>query len=148
MIQLTESIWIGNSIDEKTADLVNVKVSAVLNVAQDLHGERGWSDGIEYAQVGLIDGPGNPLSAYYAAVLTLATLSKRKRVMVCCHTGGRSIAVVLMYLRLMNGEGVSWENQLEILHERVDIELPVPHNAHKEAFNRMKWRSLANLVGG
>lgn len=143
MIQLTDDIWIGSAGDEERADLNSVGISAVLNVAQDLQGTRGWRDGIEYMQVGLIDGPGNPLSTYHAAVLALVALLTRCRTLVCCHhgAGGRSLAVVLMYLHLVGKRG--WDNQLEILRGRTGLDLVEPANVHREAFNKLQWRLLA-----
>jgi hypothetical protein len=143
MIKLTDNLWIGDSADEVYADLVDI--GAVLNVAQDLQGTRGWMDGVEYMQVGLIDGPGNVPAAYHAAVLALAALLKRNRTLVCCHTGGRALAVSLMWLHLTSGRG--WDSWLAILCERVEGELPIPHEAHKEAFNRMNWRLLSSVLG-
>src|SRR4051812_26384297 len=101
MIPLTRGIWIGDGADEAYGDLCSAGVKAILNVAQDLPSTRGWRQGIEYMHVGLIDGPGNPTTAYYAAVLALATLLKRSHTVVCCHSGSRSMAVVLMYLSVV-----------------------------------------------
>ena len=140
MIRLADNLWIGDSGDEGYADLEALGVRAVLNVAHDLQGTRGCLFGIEYMQVGLIDGPGNPSSAYYAAVMALVTLLRRGKVMVCCHTGGRSLAVALLYLNLTARRG--WDGWLELLSERVDAELPIPHEAHKTAFNKINWRLL------
>lgn len=140
MIRLTENLLIGDSADESHAILSGK--DAILNVAQDLQCTRGWTDGIEYMQVGLIDGPGNPMSAYYSAVFALHTLLSRARgsVLVCCHTGGRAMAVIMMYLQSTAKR--SWDDWLNLLHERVEWELPTPHNAHKEAFDKMDLNSL------
>jgi hypothetical protein len=145
MIRLTDNLWIGDSADEERADLAAAKIGVVLNVAQDLHGTRGWLYGIEYAQVGLIDGPGNPLAAYHAAVLALAVLLKRGRVLLCCHTGGRALAVAIMYLHLTSGRG--WDSWLASLRERVDSDLPELHEAHRAAFDRMNWQLLTSAMG-
>lgn len=145
MIRLTDNLWIGIAPDEALADLAKLDIKAILNVAQDLQATRGWYCGVEYAQVGLIDGPGNPPAAYHAAVLALVMLLKRGRVMVCCHGGSRSFAVALMYLNLTAGRG--WDGWLEVLRERVDDELPVPNEVHRLAFNRMNWRLLASVTG-
>jgi hypothetical protein len=139
VIRLTDTIWIGDSADSI------LRVNAVLNVAQDLRGAVGWPD-VEYMQVGLIDGPGNPLTTYYAAVLALSTLVKRhRRTLVCCHTGGRSLAVAMMYLNTTAGH--DWEGLLGLLRERVDVGLPVPHGAHKVAFGMIDWKLLARIGG-
>lgn len=141
MIRIADNLWVGNSIDGQAA-----KVDAVLNVATDLHVKRGWPD-VVYAQVGLIDGPGNPLSAYYAAVLALASLVRPdKHVLVHCHEGkSRSVAVALMYRHAVTGRG--WDNLLSLVRERVEIDVPNPHEAHRAAFERMDWGHIASVVG-
>ena len=141
MIQITDALYIGDSHDEAHANLDMLQIEAILNVAQDLHGTRGWTDRVEYMQVGLIDGPGNPLSAYYAATLALATLLKRSRVLVCCHSGGRSLAVAIMHMNMTYKR--SWSEQFDVLRERLDTELPSVHVAHELAFNKMNWRLSA-----
>lgn len=143
MIRLTDNLWIGTSDDEKKVS--HDRITAVLNVAHDMTGTHGWADGIEYMQVGLIDGPGNPIAAYHAAVFALVTLLKRHDTLACCHTGGRAMAVALMYLHLTGGRG--WDGRIELLKERVEDELPVPHEAHKEAFHKMNWRLLTAALG-
>ena len=147
MIKLTDTIWIGDSQDEGYADIYSEQIGAILNVAHDMHATRGWMHGIEYAQVGLIDGPGNHPSAYHAAILSLAYLLKRhKAVLVCCHGMGRALSVVLMYLRLVSGRSMAeW---LESLRERVEQKLPEPHEAHKLAYNRINWRLLLGATEG
>ena len=140
MTQITEKIWIGNSMDEFLAD-----VDAILNVAQDLQCTRGWRGGVEYMQTGLIDGPGNLLSAYYAAVLALSSLvSRHKRVLVCCHTGSRAIAVVMMHANVDSRRG--WEACLEVISERVDERLPTPNPVHRTAFERLNWTLLTEVT--
>lgn len=138
MIKITDSIWIGNSMDEWRGDLRIANVQAILNVAQDLQCTRGWRTGTEYMQVGLIDGPGNPECAYHAAVLALAALVKRSNVLVCCHSGGRALAVVLMYLRASNGDYKrTWEEWLSLLKERIEGDLPDVRPEHREMLGRI-----------
>lgn len=147
MIRLTDSIYIGDSSDEEYADLDYAGISAILNVAHDMESTRGWHSELEYMQVGLIDGPGNHLSAYYAVILSLVALcSRHNRVLVCCHSGGRSLAVSLMYLHLVSRRG--WDGSLEILRERCEVELPIPHEAHRVAFDKLDWKLLIKLVEG
>ena len=147
MIKLTENLWIGDSSDERHADLASLDIAAVLNVAHDLGCTRRHPGiGPEYAHVGLVDGPGNTVADYCAAVLALATLVRRRgRVLVCCHSGGRAMAVALMYLDVVWGMH-GWEWCLEILRERVDADLPVPHAAHRAVFERIDVRLLAGLL--
>lgn len=145
MIHLIDKVWIG------TADLAldgrnmgPLGITALLNVANDLKGNVGWPV-IEYAQVGLMDGPGNPLTSYIAAALTLDSLCRRHgNVLVCCHGGSRSMAVVIMYLNLHGFPG--WGAAYDLLRERVDIDLPVPHDAHIAAFNKIDWKSVQDIV--
>lgn len=142
MIKVADNIWIGNAIDCEAVSLH--EISAILNVAQDLQGKRGWPD-VEYMQVGLIDGPGNPDSVYPAAVLALTALLKRHTVLVCCHEGSRSLAVVIMYMESLFKRG--WGTWVEVLTERVNTDLPVPHKVHKAAFDRINWEALRKLAG-
>lgn len=149
MIQFAENLWVGSSTDGQYAD-----VDAVLNVAKDLHIRRGWPD-IQYAQVGLVDGPGNLPASYHAAVLTLAAMVKTgKRVLVHCHEGkSRSAAVVIMYLSATAGRNwpgdyaVGWDGWLKLLRVYTGVDLPEPHEAHKAAFEKMNWRLLATVMG-
>ena len=145
MFHLNEHIWIGGSQDERSADLGAAGIGAILNVAQDLQCTRGWGSGIEYAQVGIVDGPGNTPVTYHAAVLTLASLLKRHhQVLVCCHDGCRSMAVVLAYMQLMASRG--WDGWIEIIKERVDEALPIPNNIHRVAFDGMNWGILGDIL--
>lgn len=157
MLKITDKIWIGNSDDEKKATkrdkfgrvLSNISDS-VLIVAQDMTHNNDWDDGVEYMQVGLIDGPGNPLSAYHAAVLALVTLVKRGTVLICCHDGGRSLAIVIMYLYLM-GDGPSWDEALERLCVDPTVtwrELPAVNEVHRKAFFMMDWGMLTRVLDG
>lgn len=135
------AIWIGNSAaGHDKGNIVASSIGAILNVAQDLTGTLCWDDGIESMHVGLIDGPGNELTAYYAAVLALHALLKKHNVLMCCHTGSRSMAVALMYSAITSKLG--WDQQLQMLRERVDIDLPTPNDAHREAFSLLSWKLL------
>lgn len=142
MIRLTDNLWIGDSVSPK--NIGAVEIGAVLNVAQDLQGEVGWPD-VEYAQVGLVDGPGNLPAAYHAAVLALATLRQRyNKVLVYDHDGGRALAVVVIYLNQIARHG--WNGWMEVIRKLVDIDLPVPHPAHRAAFDRINWRMLGSVA--
>lgn len=152
MIKLTEdrrkidalgALYIGSSADERHADKEMSSIDAILNVAQDLNPTRCWPV-IEYMHVGLIDGPGNELSAYCGAVLALRSLLKLNNVLVCCHTGGRSLAVSIMLMRL-NVER-SWEDLWSLIHERVDVDLPKVNEVHKTAFSKIHWDKLREAI--
>lgn len=140
MIRISDKLWVGDAHDADHAD-----VGAILNVARDLLGKRGWPT-VEYAQVGLVDGPGNSISAYCAATLALVDLMRRcQRVLVHCHEGrSRSLAVAVMYLNTTADRG--WDRWLELLRERVDADLPDPHEAHKVAFDKINWRLLDEVI--
>lgn len=151
LIKVTDNVWVGDSYQEYRAYLwqvANEEVQlAVLNVAQDLQCSRGWNSGIEYAQVGLIDGPGNPQAMYASAVIALECLASRTHVLVCCHSGGRALAVAVMSARLRARCG-KWDEILQLISERSGCEmadLPVIHEAHRKAFDRMDWGLLQAL---
>lgn len=122
MIQVTDNIWIGGSKDESDCE----HMTAILNVAVDL---RRTNPKMPYAQCPLIDGPGNNFHAYRAAVFQLMSfLEDGRRVLVCCHDGGRALAVVLIFLHQITG--ASHSELLKILQERTDVDLPHTHEAH------------------
>jgi hypothetical protein len=143
LIRVTDNLWVGNSSDGQKAD-----VDIVFNVAVDLLPKLRYPS-VEYVQVGLVDGPGNPLSAYCGAILTLTSLmEKDKKVLVYCHEGkSRSVVVALMYLNLVGGQRRSnptawshWAMWDEMCVEGLD--LSKVHPAHIEAFNKMPWGLL------
>lgn len=169
MIKLADKIYIGNSSDEQYIDLVEFKIDGLLNVAKDLRGKYRWTTDIERAQVGLIDGPGNILSSYSAAVLVLYTLTDRcEGILVFDHDGGRSLAIVVMYLSLRNGKTSShptilnhwapWDvifkevcgHAVYSQSERKDdtglTKIPKVHEAHKEAYDVMPFSLLESLI--
>ena len=157
MIEITERIWIGVAKDEREVDLAKLGIAAILNVAQDMQGTRGWAWRFEAAHVGLIDGPGNPLFAYSAAILTLhLLLDRHEKVLVFCHNGGRSLAVALMYLIIRKGKTsshptffnywVTWDAMLEEISILANGPLPRINAAHKEAFEKLSLSLLEGLI--
>ncbi len=144
MLKLIDNLWIGNAVDEGKAKFMPVGVTALLNVAQDLRAGHGWDDGVEYMQVGLIDGPGNLLVSYYAAILAVNSLIQNHQLMIYSHGESRSLAVALMYLSAISRHG--WDELLVMLQERVEETLPEVHEAHKTAFNKLDWRSLVKIM--
>ena len=151
MTKITEMIWLGNSHDAEHADLNANGIGAILNVAHDLEGKRGWRDGVEYAQCGLVDGPGNTMASYHAAVLKLAALVRGgRRTLVHCHKGqSRSPAVVIMYLNLEQKLGWDhWRNVIAELRSEVNEGEEFPHEEHKRAFNKLNWRLLSSVLDG
>jgi len=144
VIVINDKLMVGSSFDEN-----KVKgVDAILNVAKDLLPTRDWGSGIEYVHIGLVDGPGNLMEYYYAAVMALSGLLKDgRKVLVCCHDGGsRSMAVVAIYLNLIHGTG--WDNLLSIVREGTDDSIPEPRAEHRAAFDKINWRLLARVVNG
>lgn len=123
------AIWIGDSVAE-----AKIHINAILNVAHDLKPTRGWS-AVEYMHVGLIDGPGNEVTAYCAAVLALHAMLKKHNVLICCHSGGRALAVALMYLCATTER--SWENWLIAIQERIDTGLPEVNPVHRDKFSKV-----------
>lgn len=158
MIALTRELLIGNSYDEQHATLcINYKTRAILNVAYDM--PRGqFSDEIEYMHVGLIDGPGNILANYCAAVLAVVSLIDRcKNVLICCPNGNsRSLAIALMYLILKGGRVSTpttflhpwrtWEQVLNELRYNTNIDLPEPHWSHRQAADKLSYSLLEQLL--
>lgn len=153
MIQVRDKVWIGNSADEEHTNLTSAGIGAVLNVAQDMVTTHSWYHDIEVMHVGLVDGPGNIPAVYAAAVLGLHILLQRHSVLVCCHDGGRSLAVVIMYASATGGGRgwpgdwvAGWDNWLYQLGSNVDQPLPEVNPIHKEAFDKMNWNCLIKLM--
>lgn len=161
MIKLTEpskefgSIYIGDSHDEEYRNLKELNIGAILNVARDMTTVHNYSTGHELIHIGLIDGPGNEAWKYYAAVISLYSLIRHHNTLVCCHSGSRSVVVALMYLSLREGcvkERVdflrrrSWDEMFEMVQSRAGEYLPKPHQAHIDAFNKMKFGVLEALL--
>lgn len=143
MIQLSKEIWIGTSKDAEHADLKKEGIDGLLNVAHDLQAKRGWSDGILYAQCGLVDGPGNRLAIYMAATMMLASMIHLgRKVMVYDHSGGRSVAIVICYFNLVGRQ--SWDYWIKEIKDKHEI--PEVHVAHRDAFNKINWRLLASSL--
>lgn len=141
------AIWIGDSGDEvNSLQMSDAGIGATLNVAQDMHSRHGWWNGVEAMHVGLIDGPGNEDAAYCAAVLALHALLKRHNVLVFCHSGGRALAVAVMYLRACGGR--DWDWWLGMLSERGDVSLPSVNQVHRDAFEQLDWKLLSRLIRG
>lgn len=140
-VKVDTNISVGNS-----DDLMRAK-GFILNVANDLEASyflSSYNNKVEYSQVGLIDGPGNSLTIYYAAVLTLAALQKRGEVMVGCHSGTRALTVAIMFLNTKSQRG--WGDWFALLEERLGFDLPRPHDEHRKAFEKMEWTWLSTLV--
>lgn len=146
LIEVAKNIWVGDSQDEELIYIKPHLVECVLITAHDMESTSGYDDGVEYMQVGLVDGPGNLLATYHAAVLALVTLTRKGRVLVCDHDGGRSLAVVIMYLYLI-GDGPSWDECVERLKARRGP-LPFVHSIHKKAFSLMDWGMLHRVLDG
>lgn len=166
MIRLTDELWIGVSNDaylEKREQIVkacnnlkSVGVTAILNVAHDLRCSLGWPD-FECAQVGIVDGPGNEISGYCAAILALVSLRrKHDKVIIYDHDGGRSLAIALMYLNLVSGKQqpvsmflgrwLTWGERLLTVDDSVRSLLPKVHPAHIEAFTKIPYGLLEALL--
>ncbi len=155
ILHLSDKIWIGDSDAGK--NILETGMEAALNVAQDLYHKSGWPD-IEYTHIGLVDGPGNPVCAYCAAILALHTLVERGYdcILVYCHDGGRSLAVVVMYLVLRRGKTsshptflnywVGWDKIIAELAATLDDPLPAIHEAHKRAFDKLPLAFLEQLT--
>ncbi len=156
MIHINDNIIVGKW--EDVSHVVDNDIEGVLCVAQDMNIGSKWVKGVEYAQVGLVDGPGNTIAGYSSAVLTLATLlARHKKVMVCCHDGAsRSIAVAVMYLILKTGKvsthptffnyWKTWDKMICEIYEKPGPTFLKVHLAHREACDRMPFGILEELV--
>ena len=104
---ITETIAIGNSHD---AIAPGEDVRAILNVAFDLDVSGDGRPKYERHKVGLIDGPGNSKFQMMAAALCLLALldiSRRRKILVHCHSGqSRSPSVLAVVLALAEGTTV------------------------------------------
>ncbi len=126
LIRLLDNLYIGNS--EAEATLEQGTITATLNVANDLISNKCFYHGFETMHVGLIDGPGNDLNAYKAAVCALSALLQKHTVLVFCHSGSRALAVSMLYLTSVSGQ--KWEDILNMFVERSEESLPEIHPAH------------------
>lgn len=161
MIKLTDKLSIGNSDDANTLESEEQEIEALLNVAQDLKTGAGWP-WFKYAHIGLVDGPGNTIIAYTAAILALHSLLTQYKVMVYCHSGSRSIVVSAMYLHLTGWFGLSpktptimfdrfsvpstLNDRIKFMLESADEEVPEIHEAHSKAFDIMPWRQIIKII--
>lgn len=152
MIKFTDKLVIGESADVEHGDLGKHGITAVLNVASDLPKHKKCGDGMEYAQVGLVDGPGNEVGDYCAAVLALSSLVRRhSRVLVYDHDGARSLVVGMMYLRLVEGKVKvrsdylrrrTWEEMGGWVLGYFEDKGVSIHQAHVEAFDKLPYGLL------
>lgn len=133
IVGVTNGLWAGDSSAEKSFSSARV---AVLNVACDMASTRDCHDTAAVAHVGLIDGPGNEVEMYAAALYVLHTLMKKYDVLVCCHTGSRALAVCVMYLAITSD--TSWDRIVELLNERMDKELFDMNEAHKHMLAQVR----------
>ncbi len=147
MTNVFPNIWLGNSRDMHEADLRKHKVDAILNTAHDLECNRGWPDGVLYVKCGLVDGPGNTMAAYHAAVLMLCSIvTGGRKVLVSDHdAGSRACAVIIMAMHAMRRMG--WEHWAKIIAEKTGREVAV-HLEHRKAFNRINWRLMSSVFEG
>lgn len=147
MIEIVkDAIWIGNYDAEKWVTRHSPAFDAVLVVAHDMVPTNDWKTGLEYMHVGIVDGPGNPLAVYHAAVLALVGLMKRhKRVLVCDHVGSRALVVCIMYLYLL-GDGPSWDEHLERLTKQHGKDMLPINTIHRKAFFTMDWSMMTRVL--
>ncbi len=145
MTRLTDYIWIGDSADAASSDLNEPKIAVLFNCAHDLQCIRGWVHGVEYVHVGLVDGPGNSLATYTAALLRLCSVVLGKqRVLVYDHDGGsRATALVIMCMHALHRRG--WVHWLEWVRSKLDQQV-APHDAHFHAFNAVNWRLVSQTL--
>ena len=158
MTRIDEKVWVGDSDDGHLKD--NPEFSAVLNVAHDLEGVLSWPE-VEYMQVGLVDGPGNEVITYCAAIVALVALTqKHDKILMYDHNGGRALAVALMYLTVLEGKIVKrvgnptlfphrrrgWEEHIFDLRTKHTGKLPDSNAAHVAAFYKIPYDILEVLL--
>jgi hypothetical protein len=124
-------------------------IGGVLNCANDLWRGKFDTDSdvpIEYAHVGLVDGPGNGMADYHAALLKTCALMRRcDQVSIHDHDGSsRAAAVAIMALHAAHRRG--WGHWLGIIREKVGDPEFEPHPVHRLAFNRINWRLVATAM--
>lgn len=155
MIEVHDAILIGGS---EFAHHVGTedRFDAALNVAFDLKSVE-FIRGIEYAHVGLVDGPGNEVIDYCAAILCLRALVRRHdKVLVYDHNGSRALVVALMMMNLDGGQWrpnptswshwPTWKERFELASDRARPgNLPEVHPFHTEMFDKMPWGLLEVL---
>ena len=144
VIQVTDDLWIGNNHDVEYESLVDV--NSVLNVASDMIIRRPVGN-ITYAHCGIVDGPGNLLATYHAAILMLHTLvSSRGATLVVDHDGTtRSVVISIMYLHSLRRMG--WDHWLGVIQSKCKDDISL-HTSHRTAFNRINWRLLSTVIEG
>lgn len=137
MIEVQPKLWLGCSNEAAT-----LSHDAILNVAHDL---RVTTYSRVYAQCGLVDGPGSPISAYYSATLMLHVLRcTDSEVLVLSHDlDARCVTVTIMYLHLMYRRG--WAYWHDYLCRKLGNDMHI-HDVHLSAFNRMNWRLLSLAI--
>lgn len=154
MIAIDDKVWVGNSDDGYLK--TNREITALLNVASDLSGRVCWP-AVEYAQVGLEDGPGNEVVEYCAAILALVALTRRHdAILVYDHAGSRALAVGVMYLSLTEGKVAErvdflrrrgWDELVATVQDGYKAAVPFKsHPAHIEAFDQIPFSMLEALL--
>jgi len=112
---VTERLAIGNSTDGRNRSTIKkLGVGAMLNVAADL--DLATVPGVEYAKVGLIDGPGNRPETLVAAVAVLEhLLARHEKVVVVCHEGTSRSACVVAQCLVSLGEEKSFKGAMALV---------------------------------
>lgn len=152
MTQITDQLWLGTASDLDPSDHNRYPVlitgcEAVLNCAHDLMCiEFDVLIMVEYAHVGLVDGPGNSMVDYHAAMLKLCSMLLRGKI-TSVHDHditSRSVAVVIMALHALHRRG--WDHWLSVIREKCDLPLLTPHEQHFRAFNKINWRLVSTVL--
>jgi protein-tyrosine phosphatase len=122
MHDIIRGIFLGNGAEGQNIPLLkNAKITGVLNVALEINEDPYlFRNGIYAAHCGLVDGPGNSLAAYVAAIAKLCDMAAMVRwpndnILVHCAEGvSRSPSVVLGYL-LVTDVVASFDDGLELI---------------------------------
>jgi len=122
--KIDSTFWIGTS--QAPGYLVDGgKIKGVMNCAFDL--DIQVPDGVLYAKVPLVDGPGNALHALIGAALCLRQIVELGKVpvLVHCHSGSsRSVVVLATYLAWQKKWTV--QKALALIQSQREIAAPKP----------------------
>ena len=155
LCKINKQIYIGD-VNAESYSNVDMGITGFLNTSIDLPCTLISNHEIEVIHNGLIDGPGNPMSAYCSAILSVKTLLIRhKKIMVYGHGTSRALAVVIMYLMLARGRNSDhptffnyWETWDRVLRAIItdNPELTPPNEYHKLFADKLPLGALEQII--
>lgn len=128
MDYIDSNIFLGNASDAMNIDgLRKENIKTVFNVAIDLHHQPPIQQrDISFLKIGLIDGPGNSLSTFAAAVSALSSVQKlQQNILIHCHEGvSRSPTVLAAFLASQAPKIKPWNKLIEDALESIAEKRP------------------------